>query len=124
MELYDHGNCHKCAEKFECLETEEAEVMLLSTDFGRRQIKLYESPELQAQFGRPVVTKPIRVKSVPGREHGTADYCYSCPLCGEFTFRYTDVPVDFEVTVGVIVAIPVDAVPEDLFVVKPPADPA
>jgi len=104
MEIEVGGiNCPKCAQKYECLMLEEAHVVWESIDQtgGKcHEIVVDESPFLQAQFGRPFKTHPVRLDRVPGEKKNTYDYRVSCPVCGEFTMEYKGVAKEVDVFVG------------------------
>ena len=66
-----------------------------------KEIVLDESPFLQAQFGRPLKTYPVKIGKVPGKKGNTYDYTISCPVCGKFTIEgYKGIPKEVDVYVG------------------------
>ena len=104
LEIEEGGiNCPQCAQKYECLMLKESHVIWES--IARRGGKCYEiildkSPFLEAQFGRPLKTYPVRLDRVLGKKENTYDYRVSCPVCGGFTMEYKDIAKEVDVYVG------------------------
>lgn len=101
--VVDSRNCPKCAAIHECLMLEDAQVILINEGWTSGQlleIIIDMSPFLQAQFGRPVNTHPVRLERVFDRNKNLWNYIISCPVCGEFTMEYKGVPVGVDVFVG------------------------